>query len=169
MAGKSALTSALAGGGGDAARAPPPDLGRVRLDPKAFPCLAGQASNGGSGGAAPAGADGDAVGALVGGFERVSLRGDQLAGSAPTAGLLPDGSAAVRYRGGRTTERDADRSFLSRVRGPHWCALAALALLSHTPSDPTSHLTQQYRPTTSSIHTGAVAAKNACHGPVRWW
>ena len=94
--GKSALTAALAGGG-DASD--PPPTARLRLDPKAFPCLAGVAA-GGVGPPLVAGADG--LGELVSGFEQVSLRGNQLAGSAPTAGLLSDGSAAVsEKKGGR--------------------------------------------------------------------
>lgn len=115
--GKSALTAALAGG--DTTDQPP--TARLRLDPKAFPCLAGF----NVGGAVPplvAGADG--LGELVSGFEKVSLRGDQLAGSAPTAGLLSDGSAAVSARsrvgafcffwGGA---RERKKAFLGRTTG----------------------------------------------------
>ena len=87
--GKSALTAALAGGGEPA---DPPPTARLRLDPKAFPCLAGFDAGGA---VPPLAAGGDGLGELVSGFEKVSLRGDQLAGSAPTAGLLSDGSAAV--------------------------------------------------------------------------
>ena len=98
---KSALTAALAGPPGEAGI---PDGSPIRLDAASFPCLA----------AAEAGAGEDTVGALVTGFERVGLRGDQLAGSAPTATLLPDGSLAVRPtgRGGGRGDRRA------RAAGP---------------------------------------------------
>ena len=99
--GRSALTAALTGGEG-AEAAPASAAGsHVRLDAAAFPCLAsvlGKSSKPVLAGAAAAaaGAASDTVGELSSGFERVKLRGnDALAGSAPTAHLLPDGSAAV--------------------------------------------------------------------------
>lgn len=83
---RSALTAALAGAG-------PADASRpLKLDPAAFPCLAS--------GAAPADAGGDAVADLAAGFDRASLGASVLAGSAPTATLLADGSAAVSEGGG---------------------------------------------------------------------
>ena len=84
----SALTAALAGK--EPTELAPP--ARLRLDPKAFPCLAGVA------GGVPA-LVGDGLGELISGYEKLDLRGDKLAGSAPTAGLLSDGSAAVREKG----------------------------------------------------------------------
>ena len=78
---RSALTAALVDGAA-APAAPPP----LALDAASFPCL--------STGAAPADAGGDAVADLAG-FERLGVN-DALAGSAPTAALLADGSAAVR-------------------------------------------------------------------------
>ena len=93
-ANRSALTAALAGDApaDDGAAAAP-----FRLDASSFPCLAARD------GAAPADAGGDAVADLAG-FERLTLRGVALAGSAPTAALLADGSAAVSvclWGGGR--------------------------------------------------------------------
>lgn len=111
--GRSALTAALTGTGGEGAEAAPAASAagsHVRLDAAAFPCLASvlgksskpvlagaaaAAAAASSSAAAPAGT----VGELSSGFERVKLRGnDVLAGSAPTAHLLPDGSAAVREK-----------------------------------------------------------------------
>jgi hypothetical protein len=85
MSGRSALTAALAGDGPGAGARP------LKLDAVAFPCLAS--------GAAPADAGGDAVADLATGFDRASLGATVLAGSAPTATLLADGSAAVREEG----------------------------------------------------------------------
>lgn len=113
--GRSALTAALAGGEG---ADPPPSAAarsRVLLDPAAFPCLAsvlGKSSKPAmlapeaSASTTTSGAS-DTVGELASGFERVKLRGnDAVAGSAPTAHVLPDGSAAVRTRG---REREEER------------------------------------------------------------
>ena len=108
--GRSALTAALTGTGGEGADAAPATSAsaagsHVRLDAAAFPCLAsvlGKSSKpvlAGAAAAAAASAASDTVGELSSGFERVKLRGnDVLAGSAPTAHLLPDGSAAVSGR-----------------------------------------------------------------------
>jgi hypothetical protein len=107
--GRSALTAALTGTGGEGAEAAPASASaagsHVRLDAAAFPCLAsvlGKSSKpvlAGAAAAAAASAASDTVGELSSGFERVKLRGnDVLAGSAPTAHLLPDGSAAVSGR-----------------------------------------------------------------------
>jgi len=106
--GRSALTAALTGTGGEGADAAPATSAsaagsHVRLDAAAFPCLAsvlGKSSKpvlaGAAAAAASSAAASDTVGELSLGFERVKLRGnDALAGSAPTAHLLPDGSAAV--------------------------------------------------------------------------
>ena len=103
--GRSALTAALTGTGGEGAEAAPASAAgsHFRLDAAAFPCLAsvlGKSSKpvlaGAAAAAAAGGAAADTVGELSSGFERVKLRGnDALAGSAPTAHLLPDGSAAV--------------------------------------------------------------------------
>ena len=109
--GRSALTAALTGGEGtEAAPASAAAAGsHVRLDAAAFPCLAsvlGKSSKPVLAGAAAAAAAAasDTVGELSSGFERVKLRGnDVLAGSAPTAHLLPDGSAAVS--GGEKRQR----------------------------------------------------------------
>ena len=110
--GRSALTAALTGDGGGAEAAPASSASastHVRLDAAAFPCLAsvlGKSSKPLLAGAAAAAAAGaaassDTVGELSLGFERVKLRGnDALAGSAPTAHLLPDGSAAVSEKWG---------------------------------------------------------------------
>ena len=108
--GRSALTAALTGTGGEGADAAPATSAsasaagsHVRLDAAAFPCLAsvlGKSSKpvlaGAAAAAASSAAASDTVSELSSGFERVKLRGnDALAGSAPTAHLLPDGSAAV--------------------------------------------------------------------------
>jgi len=90
--GRSALTAALAGG----EDAPPSAASRVLLDPVAFPCLAGTEVSSATSTASGAS---DIVGELASGFERVKLRGnDAVAGSAPTAHVLPDGSAAVSLK-----------------------------------------------------------------------
>lgn len=111
--GRSALTAALTGTGGEGAEAAPAASAagsHVRLDAAAFPCLASvlgksskpvlagaAAAAAASSSSAAAAAPVDTVGELSSGFERVKLRGnDAVAGSAPTAHLLPDGSAAVR-------------------------------------------------------------------------
>ncbi len=172
---KSALSAALAGG----EAAAPPDAGRLRLDPKAFPCLAGLEGSG----AVPAlvaGADG--LGALVSGFEQVDLRGSAslAAGSAPTAGLLSDGRPAVRVE--RESERGEGREQKGAARAPDLgaharrdpppCAFlssftALTPSLSFSPSLSPSLPHAPHRPTTSSTRTGAGAARSACPVPGR--
>jgi hypothetical protein len=156
---KSALSAALAGG----EAAAPPDAGRLRLDPKAFPCLAGLEGSG----AVPAlvaGADG--LGALVSGFEQVDLRGSAslAAGSAPTAGLLSDGRPAVRVE--RESERGEGREQKGAARAPIWARMHAAtrprAPFSHSrPWRPLSRSLPPSLPPSLTRHTGRLRAQPA--------
>lgn len=138
--GRSALTAALTGTGGEGAEAAAASAAgsHVRLDAAAFPCLAsvlGPSTKpvlaGAAAAAAAAGAAGaasDTVGELASGFERVKLRGnDALAGSAPTAHLLPDGSAAVS--GWENAKRFFSRLLLRR--SPFFFHLFSRPTLGH--------------------------------------
>jgi len=81
MAGKSALTAALAGpeDGAQKAAVPTPD----KADAQSFPCLSKPAS-------------GDSVDLLADGVEALSYKDVPITGSAPTAFLAADGHAYVR-------------------------------------------------------------------------
>ena len=81
MAGKSALTAALAGpeDGAQKAAVPTPE----KADAQSFPCLSKPAS-------------GDSVDQLADGVEALSYKDVPITGSAPTAFLAADGHAYVR-------------------------------------------------------------------------